>query len=420
MVVFLIVGIFVQGAVLVLAAVSQYKLRLPKNNASIPGYAFPVFLIGTVTLAGGMFLCARAIETSTKETTWEPLDPETTRVVWLQQGGQKVGDQEFESFARLPPLDSLGVIHTSQKAEVGGRRTALVATAVCITLLGFIAQFFGLRATHSSVIVLQLCAILLMTALRSYAHVDRENHNHITQPDMVKGYELDWLAKNLRNCSTWKVVIVPCQVPKDSPTEPEAVHTSSSQLTEAGEKRDSVPAEGSAGELTPVAVMRARARLARLSGDWDVESRKKVAVLQSAIEGAINVVFANMKLKEHQNDELSSFKWGVSVRARLNDGDRQAQNCEVKLTLTREKNETGSWGGWKANKSELEAILCLWVSSLAELDRKQAKKGKLRLKQVRLLGPATLATAIDYKLWLHRGTKPRRAKIDRRKERYFG
>lgn len=421
MVVFLIVGIFVQGAVLVLAAVSQYKLRLPKNNASIPGYAFPVFLIGTVTLAGGMFLCARAIETSTKETTWEPVDPKTTptRVVWLQQGGQKVGDQEFESFARVSTEHSPGIIHTSQKVETNGARTALVTTAVCITLLGFIAQFFGLRATHSSVIVFQLCAILFMTGLRSYAHLDRENHNHITKPDMVKGYELDWLAKNLKNCSTWKVVIVPYQVPKDSPTEPQAIRTSPSQPAEADEKQDPALAAECAVELMPVAVMRTRARLARLSGDWDLESRKKVAVLQSAIEGTMNDVFANMKLKKDGNGG-SSFEWDVPVRARLNDDGRQAQNCEVKLTLTREKDETGSWGGWKADKSELEAILCLWVSSLAEFDRKQAKESRLRLKQVRLLGPATLATAIDYKLWLHRGTKPRRAKIDRRKERYFG
>lgn len=418
MVVFLIVGIFVQGAVLVLAAVSQYKLRLPKNNASIPGYAFPVFLIGTVTLAGGMFLCARAIETSTKETTWEPLDPETTRAVWLQQGGQKVGDQEFESFARVSAVCSPGVIHTSQKAKTDGR-TALVATAVCITLLGFIAQFFGLRATHSSVIVLQLCAILLMTALRSYAHVDRENHNHITQPDMVKGYELDWLAKNLKHCSTWKVVIVPRRVSKDSPTEPKAIRTSPSQPAEADEKRDPALAAECAVELMPVVVMRTRARLARLSGDWDLESRKKVAVLQSAIEGTMNDVFANMKLKEDRNSE-SLFEWGLPVRARPSDNGGLAENCEVKLTLTREKDETGSWGGWKADESELEAILCLWVSSLAEFDRKKAKKGNLRLKQVRLLGPASIATEIYCKLWLHPETKPRRAKLDCKSERYFG
>lgn len=78
----IIVGIIVQGAVLVLAAVSQYKLRLPKDDASIPGYAFPVFLSGTLILACGVFLCARVVETSTKEAIWTPNDPKI-RLVWL-------------------------------------------------------------------------------------------------------------------------------------------------------------------------------------------------------------------------------------------------------------------------------------------------------------------------------------------------
>lgn len=81
MAIFLVVGFLAQGAVLAFAAVSQYKLRFPKNNSSIPGYAFPVFLLGTATLACGVFLSARVIEASTQETVWEPKNADTTRVV---------------------------------------------------------------------------------------------------------------------------------------------------------------------------------------------------------------------------------------------------------------------------------------------------------------------------------------------------
>lgn len=59
----IIVGIIVQGSVHVLAAVSQYNLHLPKNDSSIPGYAFPVFLFGTLILAVGVFLCATVVDT---------------------------------------------------------------------------------------------------------------------------------------------------------------------------------------------------------------------------------------------------------------------------------------------------------------------------------------------------------------------
>lgn len=171
MTILIAVGIFVQGAVLALAAVSQYKLHLPKNDASIPNYAFPVFFFGTLILASGVFLCARVVETSTKETTWKPSDPGATRVVWLQQGGQTVGDQMFESFARIHAKGEVKTSHRT-KGEAGEMigRESLTTTAVLVTLLGFTTQFFGLRATHSSVIVLQLAAILVMTALRSYSH----------------------------------------------------------------------------------------------------------------------------------------------------------------------------------------------------------------------------------------------------------
>lgn len=212
----IIVGIIVQGAVLVLAAVSQYNLHLPKNDSSITGYAFPVFLFETMILAVGVFLCATVVDTTTVEKSWKPNNPKI-RVVWLQQGGHMVGDQTFESFARI---HTTGKVTTSQKKRVKdgfSGKTLLANTAVGVTLLGFITQFFGLRATHSSVIVLQLVAILVMTALRSYAHSNRNHRNHIADPYAVREYELDWLAKSLGGCFSWQVRHLPSPI-KTEPT----------------------------------------------------------------------------------------------------------------------------------------------------------------------------------------------------------
>lgn len=446
MAIYLIVGFLAQGAVLTFAAVSQYKLRLPKNDSFIPSYAFPVFLLGTVTLAGGMFLCARVVETSTQETVWEPKNADTTRVVWLQQGGQKVGDQVFESFARV---DSQGKVYTSQKGEDGKKeRTALAATAVCVTLVGFIAQFFGLRATHSSVIVLQLGAILVMTGIRSYAHSRRDNNNDIEKPDMVKGYELDWLAKNLGGCSTWEVMSLYHSDSRDVPVQSETASkpgesgaselpraevrensgftpatrliSSESGKVGAGENPNTEPLQAS---RMPQSTMSIRSSLAGLSIDWDLNSRKCVAVLKSAIQESMNDVFTKMELNQKNCNE-PSFEWCIPVTARPKTREgaplEPGQNCAVSLILERKKDETGSWGEWGVKNEELEAVLCLWVSSLTEFDRKQAQNVEVRPKQIRLLGPATLASPIDYKFWIHRGAELRRTKLSNEQERYFG
>lgn len=296
-------------------------------------------------------------------------------------------------------------------------RTALAATAASVTLVGFIAQFFGLRATHSSVIVLQLGAILVMTGLRSYAHARRDSNNDIKEPDVVRGYELDWLAKNLGGCSTWEVG----PFSRDGPVQSETAYNGS-KLGEIGalelprtEAREnpgptpetrpipSEPGNVGAGEnpntapateplqapKMPQRAMMIRVSLAGLSIDWDLNSRKCVAVLQRAIEESMNDVFAKMELNQKNLNE-PSFQWCIPVTARPKprggSTSELAQDCEVSLILERKKDETGSWGEWEVKNKELEAVLCLWASSLTGFDRMQAQNNKVRPKQIRLLG----------------------------------
>lgn len=60
LVVFVILGIFLQAGVLVFAAMSQYPSELTKDNDGnlVANYSFPVLLVGTPSLALGIFLCA--------------------------------------------------------------------------------------------------------------------------------------------------------------------------------------------------------------------------------------------------------------------------------------------------------------------------------------------------------------------------
>lgn len=186
---------------LAFAAVTQYQLAQPKNGGTVPGYSFPVFLVGTLGLGLGLFFCSELIEKSTIESRWNPACPARTSSVWLQQGGQVVGDQEFQAFS----WNSTKTITRSENRRGAKEvlRPGRVILAILITLFSFITQFFGLRAAHSSVIVLQLGAILVMTALRSWANLKRQRENQIPDPADIEGFELDWLAKNLTGCSSW-------------------------------------------------------------------------------------------------------------------------------------------------------------------------------------------------------------------------
>lgn len=84
MVAFVALGIFLQADVLVYAAFSQYRLKLLINDVPVENYGFPVLLAGTLSLAVGIFLCAHAIEMSTKETTWESTGIGGSKsVIWL-------------------------------------------------------------------------------------------------------------------------------------------------------------------------------------------------------------------------------------------------------------------------------------------------------------------------------------------------
>lgn len=211
------VGVILQGGVLIFAAVAQYRPRILHDNDPF-SYGFPMFLVGTLALATGMFWCAQVVDSSTTERKHEPSkSPRASHdasgaqypdlVIWLQQGGQVHGDQRYESFGRKCPAKT---IMTSKKLDNRSRSRShanftSAIVAVGTSLFGFIAQFVALRAMHATITVAQLGAVLVMTLLRSFAHSARDQ-NDIKYPELVDGNELEWLAKDLNGCKTWEVV----------------------------------------------------------------------------------------------------------------------------------------------------------------------------------------------------------------------
>lgn len=82
------------------------------------------------------------------------------------------------------------------------KKAFIVVVAATTPLFGFTAQFVALRTMHPTVTVIQLASILAMTALRSFAHMQRENRNDIKNPQEVDGHELGGGEWAERNCGT--------------------------------------------------------------------------------------------------------------------------------------------------------------------------------------------------------------------------
>lgn len=222
-----VAGVVTQGGVLVLGAVLTYYLGLSREDAAVSKYGFPLTACGTVMLGIGVFLCAFLVGESTSERKFQQVNDETgpgqqrgPHFAWLQLGGQRVGDQEFDAFAYTDRpaqytsswKDSSNIIDAfapptdktvpSQNQAIGG---PMVYCAVALCVLGFICQFVGLRDIHPSVSMAQLAATLVMSFVRSLLRTRRLSPSRNLLEgvsDFVHGHELDWLALHLASRDT--------------------------------------------------------------------------------------------------------------------------------------------------------------------------------------------------------------------------
>lgn len=430
MVSLVIVGVLVQGGVLAFAAIAQYTLKLTKNDLPPPTSGFPVFVAGTVFLAVGMFLCAQVVELSTEEVTYLPAGDGKT-VIWLQQGGQTVGDQRFGSFARRTKN---ATIITSQKSKKTARFD-LVLLGISTTLLGFIAQFVALRQMHSTVTVAQLGAVLVMTVIRSSSHIQRHTSNDIKAPDEIEGHELDWLAKDLNGCTAWYIMSVRVVPAGEEDITPPRIPTSEinsgtgnwllrhlmiSRLGRfitkpEGSQQESIALTTTIGNIDiATSVMQTRARLASLSQTWILQDRTQVRILQNAIEASISDIYSKMTLRDDWI-YAKEFRWTIAVKARA----QTFSVSHVELIIRRVEDQNGGWSPWIVVEGQMEAVYCLWMASLAEEDSKRAMDGLRRYKNSRCIDLASQENTDEYNLWSCRGTACEVALLSL-DTRYFG
>lgn len=147
-----------------------------------------------------MGLCGNLIESKTKECTYKRkhIQGDFTRMWWVQPGNQRVGDQVFDAFAYCDEKSPrqryiMSWKDTSRKPS----NITRIWTAVVTTATGFVCQFLGLRACHSSVAVVQLGVTVIMSLARAGLRTQRlreEDKFLADDHDLVEGHELDCLA----------------------------------------------------------------------------------------------------------------------------------------------------------------------------------------------------------------------------------
>lgn len=180
-------------------------------------------LSGTFFLCLGMALCAYLIDRKTEEQYYQRVDKKEgevepsakskagsipSKLYWVQPGNQNIGDQLFDSFGYSDEKARLQQYITSYK-NPDEEPTGIFGIwfAVIATSLGFICQFLGLRACHSSVSVMQLGITLIMSIIRASLRAQRlsKDDNFMGEDqELFQGHELDCLALKIAASRTYE------------------------------------------------------------------------------------------------------------------------------------------------------------------------------------------------------------------------
>ncbi|KAL7905652.1 hypothetical protein GGI35DRAFT_471538 [Trichoderma velutinum] len=196
-----LIGFILQVGILVFAGTAvwllEWNLQKPNSEAS-RNYAPGIVIAGTIALCIGVWSCTALIGQTTDEQYYRR-SPESSDVLyWIQPGPQVIGDQSFGSFAYsdAKSKDRL-MMWTSSTKDFDRNFEAITYIAVSLVLVGYIAQFIGLRGLNAWISMAQLGITMIMSILRGILRMkrlDRNNNRLDMWQDLVTGDELDWLV----------------------------------------------------------------------------------------------------------------------------------------------------------------------------------------------------------------------------------
>ncbi|KAF9768496.1 hypothetical protein IL306_014206 [Fusarium sp. DS 682] len=194
-----IFGVLLQASFFVYATwATKYKAsfyedkRTPRNSSW-----FVLTIAGTSFIVVGMALCAQVIDDISEERRFVFHGTEKPRMFWLQPGGQRIGDQEFDGFA-YNQIKTDYVTSWKRREHTSGCYWR-VWLAVAFSIGGWVMQFVGLRGIHGTIALYQLALTIIMSIIRGClrsCNAPSDNQLSSSTQDMA-GHELDWQAMKL-------------------------------------------------------------------------------------------------------------------------------------------------------------------------------------------------------------------------------
>ncbi|KNG89952.1 hypothetical protein ANOM_001178 [Aspergillus nomiae NRRL 13137] len=350
-----VLGFVLQIGVLAYSAVTVliYPVDFQKDGQPVENYALPLFLIGTISLCTGMFLCALIIERSSRELYFHPVKP--SKIYWLQPGGQHVGDQVFSSFLGVnegpdsQPTEDLIYIKSIRDHAFEGNWYILSLT-ISITLVGFVAQFVGLRGLHSSVTLAQMGSTLVMAIVRTCLRTKRvsSKENRLTKPEQqlasYKSQELDCFAFHLEDVKSFS--LVPGIVRSSSQYQPSLRSVAS----------------GNSGQTSRLGtrLIQTRMQLANLTSSTNSMAWSDMSIRQAAqnLAQAIEATMDLLSTWQHAPKDVDSFDLELVCQSHHK---FVAPNLESYTIHLERADDTLQW---RVQQNELEAVLGLWTWSL--------------------------------------------------------
>ncbi|KAJ5780546.1 hypothetical protein N7457_005706 [Penicillium paradoxum] len=384
-------GILQTGTVIYAAlTVFVYPQHFKKDDKAVASYAFPFYFTGTTLLFIGMFFCAFIMERSSKEYYFKPEKP-GSKLYWLQPGNQNVGDQVFNAFLAVKEGSESSMTYIkSIRDRRFDRKYVEIYSTLASTILGFILQFVGLRGLHASVILAQLGSTFLMAIIRTCLRTERMAPDENKMKDdrelmSHKQLELDCFAFYLEKIESFNLVSLP-----DRP----ATMSSPRPMPYIG---------------APLAkqVIRTRAQLARLTFsskhslnvDWDEMPIRQMA------QNLTRTIELTMDLISSWGGDLGKtfqFRLGFDCH-RHSSGSSPRSSGTYSIGLMR----CGDALRWKADVSELEAVLGLWTWSLYKSNKDWRDSTLCRLVGLSEDEATREETFLYYYKWIFRQTEAR-------------
>ncbi|KAF4472849.1 hypothetical protein FALBO_236, partial [Fusarium albosuccineum] len=407
------------------------------EKASNTAVFFTLTVVGTASVVAGMALCASLVDSNSKErrfvcsqpnSTESASDPETvdSRLFWLQPGGQRIGDQEFQAFA----YDEAKVDYITSWKRGTDKTTPclLVYLAVGLTFIGWVIQFIGLRGQHSTISLYQLCCTVIMSIVRAFIRSYRHTPANKLEPfgKEIEGHELDWQSlwliqglpsdegqinrqpKSNRDETYWTI-----GSPQPKPRRVEMSDHEECKIFDGRntmavilftlERRhqiirsleiDKLATLVNNGEKWPNEAaqwLRIRSRLAYLTNQppypaWDVELREVAFQLKRCLQKAVEVLSAGKHFKGAVGGEICGVLWpAVCQMWEAYPDSPEPKGMQVCFQMTRASE------GWNIDENYLEAALGLWSWTLETMLRRRKKDSNARFRDIRRKSTAVSA-----------------------------